>query len=585
MTAQFLVVRGQDLAPSESLAGGSAFVFRNGSKKPQARFASAYAFLGEAAGGGAKAQRTSAQIAAAAKKRRLAAIAARKKAAVAAANKKIALSNTLTAKAEANLDAGQTDLAITNFRAAIVQNPKNSRATTGLSDALTAKGIEVAGSTNNEGAIVYFEEAIKLDKQNDVAFAKLGAIYDSKRQPDKAIANYEKAIAINPELSTLQATLGLVYVDAGEIAKAEACLNKATAAEADTIDTRYLRGLVFFKQNNNAEAIAAFDRVIELDGRNVMANFYRGQVLGRMERNDAAVAAFKKTLEIEPGFAPASFELGVTYYNMGDYNGAATAYQQTIKNDPSNAQAHANLASTYRQLERYEEANAEYKIASETIKTPELYSEWGYCLGKAKEWDKSVARLQTAREMSPTAVDDSNMGWAYYNSGNAKAEAKDTAGAKADYEMGRSYLQKAVERDPKLDAAYLNLGSTYNGLGDYAAAVNALKVAVGLRQNWVIAINQLGMGYRGLNDLNSAVATFKRAVDIDGNNRYGLFNLGEAYNASGNKKEAKKINEKLKKIDPALATTLDGIFSGKVVVDAAKQKVINKIPKVPRIPY
>ncbi len=93
------------------------------------------------------------------------------------------------------------------------------------------------------------------------------------------------------------------------------------------------------------------------------------------------------------------------------------------------------------------------------------------------------------------------------------------------------------------------------------------------------------MGYRGLNDLNNAVATFKRAVDIDGSNRYGLFNLGEAYNASGNKKEAKKINDKLKKIDPALATTLDGIFSGKVVVDAAKQKVINKIPKVPRIPY
>lgn len=70
---QAAAVRAQDLVATESITGGgSAFVFRNGSKKPQASFGSAYAFLGEAAGGGAKARRTNAQIAAAAKKRRAA---------------------------------------------------------------------------------------------------------------------------------------------------------------------------------------------------------------------------------------------------------------------------------------------------------------------------------------------------------------------------------------------------------------------------------------------------------------------------------------------------------------------------------
>jgi tetratricopeptide (TPR) repeat protein len=583
---QAAAVRAQDLVATESITGGgSAFVFRNGSKKPQASFGSAYAFLGEAAGGGAKARRTNAQIAAAAKKRRAALIAARKKAAIAAANKKIALSNTLTAKAEANLDNGETDLAITNYRAALVQNPRNKRASDGLSDALTEKGIAVAGDTNNEAAIVYFDEAVKLDNKNDVAYAKLGAIYDGKKQTDKAILNYEKALAIDPTLADLSATLGLAYIDAGQIDKADQCLAKAEAGGSDTADTRYLRGLVLYKQNKNPEALAAFDRVLELDSRNLMANYYRGQTLVRIGRNDAAVAAYKRSLEVDPKFTPASFELGVWYYNAGDYNNSAASYENVIRYEPSNAQAHANLASCYRQLGRYGDANAEYKIASETIKTPELYSEWGFCLGKTNEWDKSVARLNTAREMSPTAVDDSNLGWAYYNSGVAKREAKDEAGAKADLELGRAFLQKAVEKDPKLDAAYLNLGSTNNGLGDYQAAVTALNVAVSLRQNWVIAINQLGLGYRGLNDLANAVATFKRVVDLDGSNSFGLFNLGEAYNASGNKKEAKKINDKLRKLNPALASKLDNVLSGKVVIDAAKQKIENKIPKVPKIPF
>lgn len=580
-------VTAQDFVEGNSLTGGgSAFVFRESRKRPQAGGGIAGASSGEGAGGVAKARRArnNAQIAAAAKKRKAAAAAARKKAIVAAANKKLQLSNTLTAKAETNVEAGQTDLAITNYRAAIVQNPKNARAINGLSDALTDKGVAVAGDNNNIASTVYFDEAIKLDKTNDVALAKLGAVYDASGQKDKAIENYEKAIALNPELADLQATLGLAYVESGDIAKAESALTKATASGADTVDTRTLKAVVLYKQNNNSAALAAFDKLLELDNRNAAAHYFRGQTFVRMQQDDKAIAAYKKALEIEPNYAPASYELGVTYYNAGKYNDAVSAYQSVVAADPKNYQAHANLASSYRQLEKYPEANAEYKIASEGVKTADLYSEWGYCLGKVNDWTNSVARLQTARELSPTAIDNSNIGWAYYNSGASKTVAKDDAGAKADYELGKTYLQKAVEQDPKLAAAQLNLGSTHNGLGEFQLAVNVLNAALGLRSNWGIAMNQLGLGYRGLNDLTNALSMFKRVVDLDGNNTYGLFNLGEVYNATGNKKEAKKINDKLKKLDPRLAATLDGIFSGKISIPGGVVPSVPNVPKVPKVP-
>jgi tetratricopeptide (TPR) repeat protein len=302
-----------------------------------------------------------------------------------------------------------------------------------------------------------------------------------------------------------------------------------------------------------------------------------------MTQQDQAIAAYKRTLDISPAYSAASFNLGVDYYNAGDYNNAAAAYQQTIQNDPNNYQAHANLASAYRQLERFPEANAEYKAASAGINTPDLYSEWGYCLGKTNEWDKSVARLETAKQMSPTAVDQSNAGWAYYNSGNAKAAANDKPAADKDYAMAKTNLEVAVKQDPKLDAAYLNLGSTHNALGEYQVAITVLQVALGLHSNWVIASNQLGVGYRGLGDLVNAVATFKRVVDLDGRNTFGLYVLGEAYSASGNKKEAKKVNDRLKKIDPALASQLDSVIAGQVI-NKATQEIKNKVPKVPGIP-
>lgn len=576
-------VRPQDLVATEDIAGGSSvFVFRESRKKPQARSGGAQAAMRFS--GRSRGVRTNSQIASVAQKRRAAAIAARKSEAVARANRKAALSNTLTLKAEGFLDNNQADLAITNYRAALVQNSKNKRASDGLSNALTAKGIDTAGTTNDPEAVVFFEEAIKFDKQNDVAHAKLGAIYDAKGDNAKALSHYEKAVAINPEYSTLYAPLGIAYVDAGEIAKAEDALKKSDAAAVDNVDSRFLRGVIMFKQNNNPEALAAFDKTLELDGRFAEAQYYRGQTLDRMGKPTEAVAAYKTTLEIAPSFTPASFDLGVAYYNAGDYKNAEVAYKETLQNDPSNAQAHANLASTYRQMERYPEANAEYKQAEAGVKNADLYSEWGYCLGKTNEWDKSVARLKTAEAMSPTAIDNSNVGWAYYNAGNSFTAAKNETAAKQNYDQGKVYLQKAVEKDPKLDAAYLNLGSTHNALGEFQSAVQVLNVALGLHQNWVVAINQLGLGYRGQNDLANAVATFNRAVSLDGRNTFGLYNLGEAYHASGNKKEAKKINDRLKKIDPALSAKLDNVLAGRAV-DAVKQKVQQKIPSVPRRPF
>ena len=408
------------------------------------------------------------------------------------------------------------------------------------------------GDSNKESAIPYFEEAAKYDKQNDVAYAKMGAIYDANGKNDKAVANYEKAVSINPEYSMLYAPLGLAYIDAGEIQKAGETLQKSDAAGVDNVESRFLKGVLLYKQNENEQALAAFDRTLQLDDRNTEAQYYRGLTYDRLGQQDQAIAAYKQTLNIAPTYTAASFNLGVDYYNAGDYPDAAVAYQQTIQNDPDNAQAHANLASTYRQMERFKDANAEYKTASTGIKDPDLYSEWGYCLGKTDEWDKSVARLETAKEMSPTAIDNSNVGWAYYNKGNTEAVAKNDEAAKKDYAAAKPYLETAVQQDPKLDAAYLNLGSTHNALGEFQIAVNVLQTALSLRPNWIIASNQLGLGYRGMNDLVNAVATFRRVVDLDGRNTFGLYNLGEAYNASGNKKEAKKVNDRLKKIDPAL---------------------------------
>jgi superkiller protein 3 len=361
-------------------------------------------------------------------------------------------------------------------------------------------------------------------------------------------------------------------------------MNKAEAAGIEAGDARFARGVLLYKQNKNEEALVVFDQIAAAEPRNGAVHYQRAILFDKLGQQEKAVDAYRKATEIDPDYALAWFDMGVIYYNKGDYKNAEAAYRAAIKADNSYAKAHANLASTLRQQERYAEANAEYKIAAETIKDdPNLYSEWGFCLGKVNDWEKATARLETASDMGSSAVDDTNVGWAYYNAAQADRAADKDADADAKLEKGKASLQTAVQKDPNLDAAHLNLGSTYNSLGEHDKAVGSLNEAVRLHNDWVIALNQLGLAYRGGNNLPMALNQFSRVVLLDGNNVAGLFNLGSTQYATGDKKGAKKTQDRLKKLRPDLANQLGNIIAGKAI-DYGTQKLRQKI-RIPGIPF
>lgn len=586
ISSQGIVVRANDIVATEDVTrGSSVFVFRQSAKRPQ-----------ESAGGSVSLggssrrsyrERLNAQVAE--QRRKKAAAAKARQAAIAKARArermaKLKLSNTLAATAEKQMESGDVESATVSYRNSLKANPKNAEAKLGLSEALTVTGIQTAGDEQNEAAIPYFEEAVKLDPKNDVAYLKLGEIHDMRGRNDQAIANYEKAVVIDPELSSVYMPLALAYVEAGNAEKADVYLAKAESAGAEAGTVNFARAVLLVKQNKTEEAIAMFDRVAAAEPQNAAVHYQRGALFAKLGQQDKAIEAYKKATAVDPEYALAWFDLGVIYYNRGDYNNAMTAYQASIRADPANAKAHANLASTYRQLERFAEANAEYKIAAETIKNdPNLYSEWGYCLGKVDEWEKATARLEAARGMGSTAVDDTNVGWAYYNAAHHAKAAGNEDEAVAKLEKGKTTLETAVQKDPNLDAAHLNLGSTYNSLGEHDKAVASLNEAVKLHNDWVIALNQLGLAYRGTNNLAMALNQFNRVVLLDGNNVSGLFNLGSAQHASGDKKGAKRTQERLKKLRPDLAEQLGNIIAGKML-DFGKQKLRQKL-RIPGIPF
>lgn len=268
-----------------------------------------------------------------------------------------------------------------------------------------------------------------------------------------------------------------------------------------------------------------------------------------------------KPVENDASAVESLFDKAVESYNKGRYEEAIMTYKQVVALDPAHPDAHANLASSYRQLERYADANAEYKFAAEYIKDDtDLFSEWGYCLGKVDEWTKAVARLQTAKELEADAINYANVGWGYLNAAQKSVSENNAAEARANFSQAKDFLQKAIGLYPQLVAAFLNLGVVYNGFGEPQKAVEILTKANSARANWLTATNELGVAYRQSNNLSAAIIQFQKAISIDEKFAVGYFNLGEAQYRSGRKDDARITLEKLKKLDKDLAARLEKIM-------------------------
>ena len=491
------------------------------------------------------------------------------------------ISQTLTAKADLLLENKETDQAIETYKNALKSNPKNLDAKSGLSEAYIIKGDESIAAGNREEAVNFYLESSEADEKNYAAYAKIGQAKEDLKLDDDALASYQKALQINPAASEMFIRVANLFYKKDDLASAETYLKKAEANSPDDAETLFLRGLLYFKRNENDKALAAFDKTLALDANFLDAYLYQAEIYERLKREDEAIAAYRKTMEIDPNFVQGWFDLGVSNYNHGNWQEAETAYLKVIELDSENASAHANLASVYRQMEKFAEANGEYKLAAVQIKDdPDLFSEWGFCLGKVSDWDKAIARLQTAKELSPDTIDYTNLGWGYYNAAQKDIEADKDEEGQAKLTQGKQILQKAVEINPNFDAAQLNLGITYTGLGEYQNAVETLTRANSLHGNWKIGINELGIAYRKLNKLSDAISQFQRAVNLDNKFALGLYNLGEAQSKLGRKRDAKETLAKLKPLNPELARKLDNAIRG-IIIDETKQKIRSKIPRLP----
>ncbi|HEY9772749.1 MAG TPA: tetratricopeptide repeat protein [Planktothrix sp.] len=109
----------------------------------------------------------------------------------------------------------------------------------------------------------------------------------------------------------------------------------------------------------------------------------------------------------------------------------------------------------------------------------------------------------------------------------------------------------AVEKDPNLEQAWANLGSSYTVLKKYDAALDAFKKALAIKPNDVVMIRFIGAVQFAQGTYDEAANSFQRALEMDPTSALTASDLAGALDKLGRSAKAKELRQKYNITPPA----------------------------------
>lgn len=188
---------------------------------------------------------------------------------------------------------------------ALARSKEEAKALTGKEQFKSGLDLALAYSEAGEldMAIKEYQAALALDPASYDAMLGLGSAYRRAKLFPEALALYRKIIAENPSYAAAYANLGNLHLEQGEIEAAVAAYEKFAAHSDDkaTVAQNFLNaGFRHGAAGNHEKALALYYRALEVTPDNPLAYTDIGWSLLKLGKREEAVAAFEKALKLKP---------------------------------------------------------------------------------------------------------------------------------------------------------------------------------------------------------------------------------------------------------------------------------------------
>lgn len=247
--------------------------------------------------------------------------------------------NTVLAKGINLFYQSKWDGAIDSFNEEIKNNPQDTIAYNFLLDAHFRRGTLESYSNELESRL--------QDKPDDPLLrTQLGLVYFARSKIDpamleEALEELKKAANGDPQCSLAYSGLGMVYFDKRMMPKAKNHFSKAMQLNpSDILALELLGNIVLVDEKKPADALALFQKIVEICPVYPDAYYYVGSADFDLGKDDDSIAALKKAMELDPNGLTQSYYapilLGDLYFRKKMYPEALQAYQTALKINDKN---------------------------------------------------------------------------------------------------------------------------------------------------------------------------------------------------------------------------------------------------------
>lgn len=290
-------------------------------------------------------------------------------------------------------------------------------------------------------------------------FSELGKVYMEMEAWSKAVVVFKKAVAEDPSNPQAMADLARAYQEADQSDLAARFYARAISLDPKIVSKLSISPLLARKVR---------EETIE-----------RARLLAK--RSMPLDAAAKLDLALSLGeSAELRMEQAELYQTAGDQGAAARAFALAVDLDE-------NLRERMSPAHRREAARVLYSKGTRAVKARDLE--------RARHlFERSLALEETGR--------------AYYNLGNVHVHA-------GKLDLAIRYYRQAIEQDPKLDEARLNMAMVQIEKGLYSTAVKELRGLVSQNPQRTEAYDLIVQAYLKLRKPGKALRVYQAAVNFD----------------------------------------------------------------------
>ena len=398
------------------------------------------------------------------------------------------------------------------------------------------KAMEFLQNEDDESALVAFRDEVKEHKDNGYAYLFIASILLQNDNYGDALSAIENAIKFIPKKDKEYKSLAF-YKRAGiygALEDSEKALKDFASAIALYQDEDYYseRAQIYYELEQYDLADSDYWMMLSLDEHNAMAymglgrnNIARGEYKSATERFDYVISLYP---EYSSGY---SFRAEARM-KLKDYSGASSDVAKALSIDGDNKAFHL-----MQMLADSSYTNISVKIKSYAVQEPNNYY-WPYCLGVINE---TAHRYKEAIEfyLKSAKLDTDDIVYARLSSCSEEL---------GDWKMAMSYIDKAIELDPKYFKYQLAKADIYYKSGDIESGVAVLDGFIDSNPDFYYGYYRRGWFKDNLGDVDGAIADYTTSIDLNPEYTYAYMSRGKMYLLKGDAEKAESnFNETIRR--------------------------------------